>query len=63
MSKGMKIFLGIVIVLVILGIMAYSSIKGTYNSLVVLDENINFLHKPYSVQVLAKKVREILDEN
>jgi PAS domain S-box-containing protein len=29
----------------------------------VLDENINFLHKPYSVQVLAKKVREILDEN
>jgi len=41
MSKGMKIFLGILAVLLIMGIWAYSSIKGTYNSLVVLDESIN----------------------
>jgi len=41
MSKGMKIFLGILAVLLIMGIWAYSSIKGTYNSLVVLDEGIN----------------------
>lgn len=41
MGKGMKIFLGIMVVLVILGIMAYSSIKGTYNSLVASDEQIN----------------------
>ncbi len=41
MSKGMKIFLGILAVLLIMGIWAYSSIKGTYNSLVTLDEGIN----------------------
>ena len=41
MSKGMKIFLGILAVLLIMGIGAYSSIKGTYNSLVTLDESIN----------------------
>ena len=41
MSKGMKIFLGIVAVLLIMGIWAYSSITGTYNSLVALDEGAN----------------------
>ncbi len=41
MSKGMKIFLGILAVLVVIGIWAYSSITGTYNSLVTLDEGIN----------------------
>jgi len=41
MSKGMKIFLGVLAVLLIMGIWAYSSVKGTYNSLVVLDEGIN----------------------
>lgn len=41
MGKGMKIFLGILAVLVILGFVAYSSIKGTYNSLVALDEQVN----------------------
>ena len=41
MSKGIKIFLGILAVLLIMGIWAYSSIKGTYNSLVTLDESIN----------------------
>jgi len=41
MSKGMKIFLGILAVLLIMGIWAYSSIKGTYNFLVTLDEGIN----------------------
>ncbi|MFQ5650310.1 MAG: LemA family protein [bacterium] len=41
MSKGMKIFLGIMAVLVILVIGAYASIKGTYNSLVSLDEGVN----------------------
>ncbi|MCK4942338.1 MAG: PAS domain S-box protein, partial [Candidatus Aminicenantes bacterium] len=28
----------------------------------VLDEDINFIHKPYSYQTLAQKVREILDK-
>lgn len=41
MSKGMKIFIGISAVLLIVGIWAYSSITGTYNSLVTLDEGIN----------------------
>ncbi|MFQ5865246.1 MAG: LemA family protein [bacterium] len=41
MSRGMKIFLGIAIVLVVLGFMGFSTIKGTYNSLVALDEGIN----------------------
>ncbi|MFQ6114745.1 MAG: LemA family protein [bacterium] len=41
MSRGMKIFLGIALVLVILVFMTYSFIKGTYNSLVALDEGIN----------------------
>lgn len=41
MSKGMKIFLGILAFLVISGIWAFSSIKGTYSSLVALDENLN----------------------
>jgi DNA-binding response OmpR family regulator len=27
----------------------------------VLDEGINFLHKPYSLEVLAQKIRSILD--
>lgn len=27
----------------------------------LLDEDINFIHKPYSVQVLATKVRQVLD--
>ncbi len=41
MGKGMKIFLGIVAVLLVLGFIAYKSVTGTYNSLVVLDEGIN----------------------
>jgi len=41
MSKGMKIFLGIMAGLLILIFIAYSSIKGTYNSLVALDEQVN----------------------
>ncbi len=41
MSKGMKIFLAVAAVLLILVFMAYSSIKNTYNSLVALDEQIN----------------------
>ena len=28
-----------------------------------LDRGIDFLQKPYSIQTLAKKVREILDRN
>jgi two-component system cell cycle sensor histidine kinase/response regulator CckA len=27
----------------------------------ILDEGVNFLHKPYSIQSLAKKVRSVLD--
>ncbi len=41
MGKGMKIFLGILAVFLILIFIAYSSIKGTYNSLVALDEGVN----------------------
>ncbi len=41
MSKGMKIFLGVLIVLLILGFAALVSLKNTYNQLVALDEKIN----------------------
>ncbi len=41
MSKGMKIFIGVAIVFVILIFMTYSFFKNTYNELVALDENIN----------------------
>lgn len=41
MSKGMKIFLGILAGLLILVFILYSSFKSTYNSLVSLDEQIN----------------------
>ncbi len=41
MSKGSKILLGIVIALVVLIGIAYSTIKGIYNELVALDEGIN----------------------
>ena len=29
---------------------------------VLLDKDINFLHKPYSVKTLAKIVRQVLDK-
>ena len=41
MGRGMKIFLIFMAVLVVLGYIAYSTIKGTYNSLVTMDEEIN----------------------
>jgi len=41
MGKGMKIFLGIMVVLAILLFWSYATIKGTYNNLVQLDEQIN----------------------
>lgn len=41
MSKGMKILLGILIGVVVLGIVAFASIKNTYNSLVAMDEQVN----------------------
>jgi LemA protein len=41
MSKGVKILIGVVIVLVILGVVVYSSFKNTYNSMVALDESVN----------------------
>ena len=28
-----------------------------------LDKGVDFLQKPYSIQTLAKKVREVLDKN
>lgn len=40
MSKGMKILLGVVIAILVLGIIAFSSIKSTYNSLVAMDEQV-----------------------
>jgi len=41
MGKGLKIFLGIAAVLVILIIMGYSYFTRTYNNLVKLDEGVN----------------------
>lgn len=41
MGKGMKIFLGILAGLFLIGIILYKSISGTYNSLVTLDEQVN----------------------
>ncbi len=29
----------------------------------LLDEGINFIHKPFSVRVLAGKVRQVLDSD
>jgi LemA protein len=40
MSKGMKIFLIVAGVIVVLGVMAYSFFVGNYNKLVGLDENV-----------------------
>ncbi len=41
MGKGMKIFLGIMAVLVVLAFVIYRSVTGTYNNLVTLDEGVN----------------------
>ncbi len=41
MGKGLKIFIGVVVVLVIIGFMVYSFFTRTYNSLVTLDETVN----------------------
>ncbi|NIR47421.1 LemA family protein [candidate division KSB1 bacterium] len=38
MSKGLKIFLGILAVFVLIGIMTFVSVKNTYNDLVRLEE-------------------------
>lgn len=40
MSKGIKILLIILGIIVLFGIIIFSSIKGTYNSLVTLDEGV-----------------------
>ena len=41
MSKGAKIGIGVLVVIVLLVIMTFSFFKGTYNSLVALDEGVN----------------------
>ncbi len=41
MGKGMKIFLIVVAVLVVIGIMMFTTIMNTYNNLVSLDEDVN----------------------
>ncbi len=41
MSKGLKITLGIILVLVVIAIIGFSFFKNTYNNLVNLDENVN----------------------
>ncbi len=41
MSKGLKIFLIVLAVVVVIIFLLFSSIKGTYNSLVTMDENVN----------------------
>ncbi len=40
MSKGIKILLIVLGIIVLFGIIIFSSIKGTYNSLVTLDEGV-----------------------
>jgi len=40
MSKGIKILLIILAVIILIGLFIFSSIKGTYNSLVMLDEGV-----------------------
>ena len=40
MQKGTKVFLIILAIVVVVGLIFYSSIKGTYNRLVTLDEGI-----------------------
>ena len=41
MSKGIKVFLGVVVVLIIFVIIIVTSVTRTYNLLVSLDENVN----------------------
>lgn len=41
MSKGLKIFLIVLAIIILFVIILYSTIKGTYNSLVTLDEDVN----------------------
>ena len=41
MSKGLKIFLGVVVVIAVLVIILISSVTRTYNTLVGLDEGVN----------------------
>ena len=75
MSKGAKIALIILGIIVLFGIIIFSSIKGTYNSLVVLDEGVkaawaqveNQLQRRYdlipnyveTVKGFAKQEREV----
>ena len=40
MQKGTKVFLIILAIVVVVGLIFYSSIKGTYNKLVTLDEGV-----------------------
>ena len=40
MSKGIKILLIILAVIILIGLFIFSSIKGTYSSLVMLDEGV-----------------------
>ena len=41
MSKGLKIFLIVLAVIILIIILLYSTIKGFYNSFVTLDEGVN----------------------
>lgn len=41
MSRGLKIFIGVAIVLVVFVFMGYRLVVGTYNNLVQLDEGVN----------------------
>ncbi len=75
MSKGAKIALIILGIILLFGIIIFSSIKGTYNSLVVLDEGVkaawaqveNQLQRRYdlipnyveTVKGFAKQEREV----
>ncbi|MEE8381601.1 MAG: LemA family protein, partial [Thermodesulfobacteriota bacterium] len=40
MSRGIKILLIILGIIILFGLIIFSSIKGTYNSLVMLDEGV-----------------------
>ena len=56
-SKVNKIFPNVKVIYV----SGYTDNHIVHNGL--LDEDVNFIHKPYSVTTLAAKVREVLDND
>ena len=44
-------------------ILATGYTESHINSVKVYTDKLNFIHKPYTVRVLAQKIREVLDQN